>query len=96
MGLESRTSSRARCSAAGSPVATSGVSTLRSSMIILASTDGLPILARRPLITWLSMGALMPSTSASWAWDTLKATTSRRTRSPSGSPYHSRCRARLR
>src|SRR5690606_34143462 len=42
------------------------------------------------------MGALIPRTSARYACETSKATTSLRTRSPSGSPYHSRCNAMFR
>src|SRR3954471_3846518 len=96
VGRESRTSSIAASIASRLPAATSGTRILRSSMIILASTTGLPIFARRPLITWLSMGALIPRTSARNACETSNATTRRRTRSPSGSPYHSRCNAMFR
>ncbi len=68
----------------------------RSSICSRASTAGSPIFTRRALASWLSIAGLTPSVCASRPWVIPSPAVSRRTRSPSGAPYSSRWRPRLR
>ena len=55
----------------------------------------LPLSPPHAISSWLSIAGLMPSTRASRACETPSRAVSTRTRSPSGAPYSSHCRARF-
>jgi len=67
-GLNSRTCSSTAANTTGSPATTSGLRARRSSAVNRATTVGLAIFCRRPLITWLNIAGLIPSVWASAVW----------------------------